>query len=123
MDVEAIIAKALKRALGVPAYLEVPADAPDAFIVVEQTALETVGDHVGGAILARASLDIDCWALKNQRKQAAVLAQSVTKALSSLKTEPITTTVCTNTYRANDPDTGRSRYVVQVETTTLIKED
>lgn len=76
MDVEAIIAKALKAALGVPAYLEVPANAPDSFIVVEQTSMEAVSDHVGRPIYASVSLDVDCWALKNQRKQAAALASS-----------------------------------------------
>lgn len=123
MDVEAIVAKALKDALGVPAYLEVPANTPDAFIVVEQTSMETTGDHLGRPIMANVSLDVDCWCLKDQRKQAAALADSVIKALSSLETEPTTTTKHENTYRENDPDTGRSRYVVQIETTIQLKED
>lgn len=123
MDVEAIIAKALKSALDVPAYLEVPENAPDSFVTVEQTSMETMSDHLGKPIMANVSLDVDCWCLKNQRKQAAALADSVIKALSSLETEPITTTKHENTYRENDPDTGRSRYVVQIETAIQLKED
>lgn len=123
VDVETLIAKALKDALGVPAYLEVPESAPDSFLVVEQTAMGTVSDHVGSSYMATVNLDIDCWCLKNQRKQAKALANSVIKSLPTLGTDPITTTRCTNTYRSNDPDTGRSRYVVQVETTILMKED
>lgn len=123
MDVEATIAKALKDALGTPAYLEVPANAPDAFITVEQTSMDTLCDHLGNPVLANVSLDVDCWCLKNQRKQAAALANSAIKALSSLSTEPTTTTKCTNSYRENDPDTGRSRYIVQIETTIQMKED
>ncbi len=122
MDVEATIARALRQALNVPAYLEVPADAPDSFIVVEQTAVREGSDHVGRGILATASIDIDCWALKNQRKQAAALADSVAHALPDLSTSPITTSRRTNCYRENDPDTGRSRYIVQIET-TFLKED
>lgn len=123
VDVETLIAKALKDTLGVPAYLEVPENAPDSFLVVEQTAMGAASDHVGVSYLATVSLDIDCWCLKNQRKQAKALANSVINSLPTLGTKPMTTTKCTNAYRENDPDTGRSRYIVQVETTILTKED
>lgn len=123
VDVETLIAKALKDSLGVPVCLEVPEGPPDTFLAVEQTSMGAESDHVGNAYLATVSLDIDCWCLKNQRKQAKALANSVIKSLPSLGTDPITTTKCTNVYRENDPDTGRSRYVVQVETTILTKED
>lgn len=123
VDVETLIAKALKDALGITVFLEVPEGPPDSFLVVEQTSMGTVSDHVGNAYLATVNLDIDCWCPKNQRKQAKSLANSVIKSLPTLGTDPITTTKCTNTYRSNDPDTGRSRYVVQVETTILMKED
>lgn len=123
MDTEAIIARALKDALGVPAYLEVPQSPPDSFIVVEQTSMGVTRDHAGNSVMAEVSLDVDCWCQKNQRKQAAALADSVAKALPGLVTKPATTPKHVNTYRENDPDTGRSRYVVQIETTILTKED
>lgn len=37
MDIEAVAARALKAALGVPAYLEAPKEAPEEFITVEAT--------------------------------------------------------------------------------------
>ena len=85
MDVEAVVARKLKATLNLPAFLEVPASPPDQYIVVEQ---------VGGG---------------------SSFADPVLLAVRNLDEEPnIFDPKPTNTYRSNDPQTGRSRYTVQV---------
>lgn len=108
MDVEAVVARRLKAALDVPVYLEVPDGSPDRFLVVTQ-----VG---GGSRFADpVALDVDCWAGNLERKDAAALAAMVRDAIPDLAEEPnIFDPKPTNVYRANDPETGRSRYTVQV---------
>lgn len=108
MDVEAVVARALSAAVGVPTYLEVPKDSPDQFIVVEQVS-------GGSRFQDPVALDVDCWAGKLGRKDAAALAANVRDAVPALDEEPnIFDPKPTNIYRSNDPETGRSRYTVQV---------
>lgn len=108
MDVEAVVARALASALGVPAFLEVPADPPGRFIVVEQ-----VGG--GSSFADPVAIDVDCWSGKLARRDAASLAAQVRDAVPGLDEEPnIFGPKPTNIYRANDPETGRSRYTVQL---------
>lgn len=109
MDVEAVVARALAAALDVPAYLEVPSGPPDRYIVVEQ-----VGG--GSSFADPVALDVDCWAGKLARRDAATLAARVRDAIPDLAEEPnIFGPKPTNIYRSNDPETGRSRYTVQLE--------
>lgn len=115
MDVEATVARRIAEATGVRAYLEVPKDEdlePDCdFITVEQTG--------GGAgMLDPVQLDIDCWSSKRKggRKRARAVARLVEAAVLDLDEEPnIFHPTVENTYRMNDPDTGRPRYVVQAQ--------
>ena len=109
MDVEAVVARRLSKAVGAPAFLEVPEDSPASFIVVEQT-----GGY--GEALETVALSIDCWAGKLQRKQARALAEKVSAAIPDLDIEPnIFGPAVESIYRQNDPDTGRSRYIVQMQ--------
>lgn len=63
MDIEAAVARRIAKATGVPAYTEVPKDAPGSFATVER-----IGG--GGSYMEPVMLAIDCWAGKKQRKAA-----------------------------------------------------
>lgn len=109
MDIEATVARRLSKAVGVPAYLEVPERAPDGFITVER-----IGG--GGSMFEPVQIAVDCWAKKKQRKKALALAERVKAATYDLDEEPnVFHPEVTNCYRQNDPDTGRSRYIVQIQ--------
>lgn len=109
MDIEAVAARRLSKAVGVPACLEVSEESPDSFISVER-----IGG--GGSMLEPVRLAVDCWAKKEQRKQALALAEKVKAAACDLDEEPnVFHPEVTNCYRQNDPDTGRSRYIVQIQ--------
>lgn len=107
MDVEAVVARRLMDATGVPAFLEVPPDAPDEFLTVELTG-------GGGTFLEPCRLDVDCWA--QTRKRAKAMSKDVSAAAIDLDEEPnIFHPTVENTYRMPDPDTGMPRYVVQFQ--------
>lgn len=109
MDIEATVARRLSAAVGVPAFLEVPESAPDGFVTVER-----IGG--GGSMFEPCQLAVDCWAKKKQRKQALALSEKVKAAAYGLDEEPnVFHPEVTNCYRQNDPDTGRSRYIVQIQ--------
>lgn len=109
MDIEAAVARRIAKATGVPAYTEVPKDAPGSFATVER-----IGG--GGSYMEPVQLAIDCWAGKKQRKAAQALSERVKAAVYDLDDEPnVFHPEVTNTYRQNDPDTGRSRYIVQAQ--------
>ena len=109
MDVEAAVARRLAQAAGVPGCLEVPEEMPDSFISVEQ-----IGG--GGSMFEPYMLAVDCWAKKKERKKARALAESVATAVAYLDEEAnFFHPEVTNLYRQNDPDTGRSRYIVQIQ--------
>lgn len=109
MDIEAAVARRIAKATGAPAYLEVPERMPDSFTTVER-----IGG--GGSYMEPVQLAIDCWAGKKQRKAAQALSERVKTAVYGLDEEPnVFHPEVTNTYRQNDPDTGRSRYIVQAQ--------
>lgn len=109
MDIEAAVARRIAKAVGVPAYTEAPKDAPGSFATVER-----IGG--GGSYMEPVQLAIDCWAGKKQRKAAQALSERVKAAVYDLDEEPnVFHPEVTNTYRQNDPDTGRSRYIVQAQ--------
>lgn len=109
MDIEAAVARRIAKATGVPAYTEVPKDAPGSFATVER-----IGG--GGSYMESVQLAIDCLAGKKQRKAAQALSERVKAAVYGLDEEPnVFHPEVTNTYRQNDPDTGRSRYIVQAQ--------
>lgn len=109
MDIEATVARRLSKAVGVPAYLEVPEGTPNGFISVER-----LGG--GGSMFEPVQLAVDCWAGKKQRKAAQALSERVKVAVYDLDEEPnVFHPEVTNCYRQNDPDTGRSRYIVQAQ--------
>ena len=109
MDIEATVARRLSVAVGVPAFLEVPESAPDCFITVER-----IGG--GGSMFEQCQLAVDCWAKRKQRKAAQALSERVMAAVRDLDEGPnVFNPEVTNCYRQNDPDTGRSRYIVQAQ--------
>lgn len=109
MDIEAVVARRLSDAVGVPARVEVTGATPERFISVER-----LGG--GGSMFEPVQLAIDCWAGKKQRKAAQVLSEKVKGAVYDLDEEPnVFHPEVTNCYRQNDPDTGRSRYIVQAQ--------
>lgn len=109
MDVEAAVARRLAQAAGVPGCLEVPEEMPDSFISVEQ-----IGG--GSSMFEPCRLAVDCWAKKKERKKARALAESVAAAVADLDEEAnFFHPEVTNFYRENDSDTGRSRYIVQIQ--------
>ena len=109
MDVEAVVARRLAQAVGVPGCVEVPERLPDSFISVE-----LIGG--GGSMFEPCQLAVDCWAGKKQRKAAQALSEKVKAAAADLDEEPnIFNPEVTNCYRQSDPDTGRSRYIVQIQ--------
>lgn len=106
MDVEAVVARRIGDAVGVPAYLDVPEGAAGDLLTVEQTG-------GGGSYMEAVSLDIDCWA--DTRKRAKAVSALVSAAVADLDDEPnVFNPRVENVYRMNDPDTGRPRYVVSV---------
>lgn len=106
MDIEEVVARRIKDALGISAYLDVPQDAPDEFVTVEQTG-------GGGTYMEAVALDIDCWA--KTRKRAKALSALVAQEAFDLDEEPnIFNPQVESIYRMNDPDTGRPRYVVSI---------
>lgn len=111
MDIEQTIATRLMADTGIQAYLSVPANTPDEFMVVELT------QSGGSKFMRDYSLDIDVWGKdEHARKRAHDLAQEVIYAVDNLDCEPnIFHPVTTNCYRSPDADTGRARYVVQIE--------
>ena len=93
MDIEAVVARRLSEAVGVPGRVEVTADAPESFISVERLG--------GGGSMFEA---------------AQALSEKVKAAVCDLDEEPnVFHPEVTNCYRQNDPDTGRSRYIVQAQ--------
>lgn len=109
MDVEAVVARRLSKVVGVPGRVEVTENTPERFISVER-----LGG--GGSMFEPVQLAVDCWAGKKQRKAAHALSEKVKAAVYDLDEEPnVFHPEVTNCYRQNDPDTGRSRYIVQAQ--------
>lgn len=109
MDIEAVVARRLSEAVGVPARVEVTGATPEIFISVER-----LGG--GGSMFEPVQLAVDCWAGKKQRKAAQALSEKVKGAVYDLDEEPnVFHPEVTNCYRQNDPDTCRSRYIVQAQ--------
>jgi hypothetical protein len=113
MDVEKTVATRLMQDTGIQAYLSVPQDTPDEFMVITQTM------RTGGRFNPTYSLDVDVWGKdEHARSQTHSRAQKVIDAVPNLGEEPnIFTPKTTNVYRDPDADTGRMRYTVQIEVT------
>lgn len=106
MDIEAVVARRLAEATGLPARLEVPADNSGEFITVE-----LLGEDSG--FVSRGRLAVQTWA--DTRKRAREMMQAVTSAVPALESEPnIFHPVAESTYRFPDPDTRRARYQTTV---------
>lgn len=112
MDIERVVAKRLKDKTGINAFLSVPEDPPDEFLTVE-----VVGASVQTRFMPVYSLDVDVWgANAHARARAHELAQAVIAQVPDLDEEPnIFNPTFSNCYRSPDADTGRARYVVQIE--------
>lgn len=106
MDVEETVARRLAERVGLPCYVETPPKPPAEYLTVEQTGGV-------GSMFDEVSLDVDCWA--DKRKRAKAIADLVALQVADLDVIPnIFHPQVENTYRMNDPDTGKRRYVVQV---------
>lgn len=109
-DVERATALRLSRAVGVPAFLEVPRDAPEEFITVEQTG------GAGGRFARDVELSAQSWA--GTRRRAYEIARAVEDAAESVEEEAcVFRCVPAGTYRFPDPDTRRERYQTNLEMT------
>lgn len=107
MNVEAAVARALRDATGIAAYLDVPADRPDEFLTVEQT-----GSSEGYAI-SRISLAVQAWA--KSRYRARELAYRLKAAVYGLDSEAnIFNPQVEGVYNDPDPDSGAPRYQLGV---------
>ena len=113
MDVEQTVARRLMEDTGIQAFLTVPENTPDEFLVVTQTM------RTGGRFNPVFSLDVDVWGKdEHARARAHEMAQKVIDAVNDLDTEQnIFAPQTTNVYRDPDADTGRMRYIVQIEVT------
>lgn len=112
MDIERVIAQRLNEATGISAFLSVPADPPDEFLTVE-----VVGMTAQTRFMPVYSLDVDVWGKdEHARARAHELAGAVISEVPNLDAEPnIFNPTFSNCYRSPDADTGRARYVVQIE--------
>lgn len=111
MDVEAVVAKRLMDETQIKAFLSVPDDTPDEFLTVEMTS------EGGDRFKQSYSLDVDVWGKdEHARLRTYEMAHDVMLAVPTLEEEPnIFSPKVTNCYRSADYDTGRMRYVVQIE--------
>lgn len=113
MDIERVVAERLMEETGIPAFLEMPERDEDPGDLI--TVMRTGG---GGSYMETVQVDVDCWSTKKGggRKRAKQIADLVRAAALDLDEEPnIFHPRPVNTYRDNDPDTRRPRYVVQIE--------
>ena len=112
MDIERVVAQRLKDKTGIDAYLSVPVDPPDEFLTVE-----VIRTDVQSRFIPVYALDVDVWAKDaHARARAHELAQKVIDETPNLDEEPnIFNPTFENCYRSPDADTGRARYVVQIE--------
>lgn len=109
-DIERSVAKYLLDETGIQAYIEVPQEPADEYLSVELTGSS------GNPWNATYHMDIDCVAGQDQRRRARELAYRVQRACHDLDTLPcVFNPTVSNIYRMNDPDTRRSRYVVQLD--------
>lgn len=112
MDIERVVAQRLKDKTGIEAYLSVPVNPPDEFLTVE-----IIRTDVQSRFIPVYALDVDVWAKDaHARARAHELAQKVIDETPNLDEEPnIFNPTFENCYRSPDADTGRARYVVQIE--------
>lgn len=110
MDIEAVVAQRLKDETGIDAFLNVPKDTPQEFLTVTLTA-------GGGRFYRNCSLDVDVWGADEfSRPRVQELADLVIQAIPQLEAETnIFHPQFTNCYREYDADSGRAKYVVQIE--------
>lgn len=103
-DIEATAIAYLTRALGVPAYAEVPRNRPDRFVTVERTG----GGTERG--IDWPTLAVQSWA--PSRHEASALARCVDEAMLAMPDEVPSVPSCESQsiYNFPDPDSGGSRY-------------
>lgn len=111
MDAERAVVDHL-NASGVPAtaYYDVPADRPEALVVVERT-----GGPRGEGPTSRPMLDLQCWA--STRRDASLLASCVEAAMAAMPDEvaAVAHASITSTFRDRDLESGTPRYHVVCE--------
>ena len=113
MDAAILVADYLNVSdIGAAAYLAVPSNRPDEFLVVEQT---------GGArpdrVRSLPSVAVDCWAQTRARAselsdEVAALALSMADEITNIFSVSVSTQ-----YNNPDPDSGQPRYTVGIDIT------
>lgn len=112
MDIEKTVAQFVKEQTGLETYLTVPNNPPNVFLVVD-----LISTSANNQFMSIYSLDIDVWgADENDRINTHENAMKVVSSIPALESiENIFNPRFLNLYRAVDADTGRVRYVVQLE--------
>jgi hypothetical protein len=107
MIIEQTIIEYLSSALTVPVYAEIPADPPDAFVLVEKTGGQTQ-NHLKSATLAVQSYSGTLYG-------AATLSASVCDALNRATELNAISHIETNDYNYTDTQSKRYRYQAVVD--------
>ena len=111
MDAERVTVDCINAAqVGATAYYDVPAERPDAFVVVERT-----GGSSGEGTTEIAMIDAQCWA--SNRKAAADLAEAVKASVRKIpgEVDDVAGFRIGSTYRDSDLESGTPRYHVVFE--------
>lgn len=116
--IEKTIMTALETATNVSAYMEVPEEASDAFIVVERTGGGQMGAQRRTALIAVQSYGATLLA-------AATLNEQVLNVMQNLQYQDneITTCQLNSNYNFTDTETRRYRYQAVFDLVYFIKED
>lgn len=116
--IEGVILDALENATGVHAYMEIPEETEDRFIVAERT-----GGSQRGAERRTAVFAVQSYALTLY--DAAALNEQVLNAMQNLQYEDNEITICqlNSNYNFTDPETKRYRYQAVFDLVYFIKED
>lgn len=112
MDIERTLAQYFKDKTGIQAYLTVPHDPPNEFLVIQ-----LISSAADNQFMTEYSLDVDVWGEdESARIQTQANAAQVIDAIPTLEEiSNIFNPRFENLYRTVDADTGRVRYVVQLE--------
>ena len=116
--IEETILEALETATGVNAYMEIPEEDENSFIVVQRTGGEQRGSQRRTAVIAVQSYAKTLY-------EAASLNEQVLNTMQKLQYQDneITTCQLNSNYNYTDPETRRRRYQAVFDLVYFIEED